>query len=58
MARQPKIENWGLSVGSKVMWLRNDYTKAPQIDQAGNPVIDKAAGAPLCSGFMNGSLVS
>ncbi|WP_026187694.1 AAA family ATPase [Ensifer sp. BR816] len=56
MVRQPKIEDWGLSVGSKVIWLRNDYSKAPQFDAAGNPVTDQATGEPICSGFMNGSL--
>ncbi|MBB3146383.1 exodeoxyribonuclease V alpha subunit [Phyllobacterium trifolii] len=56
MARQRKIENWGLSVGSKVMWLRNDYSKAPQLDEAGNALIDKTTSRPICCGFMNGSL--
>lgn len=56
MVSQPKIEDWGLSVGSKVMWLRNDYSKAPRLDAVGNPVVDKATGEPICSGFMNGSL--
>ncbi|NRQ18464.1 ATP-dependent RecD-like DNA helicase [Ensifer sesbaniae] len=56
MACQPKIEDWGLSVGSRIMWLRNDYSKAPQLDAAGNPQTDKATGEPICSGFMNGSL--
>lgn len=56
MARQPDIEHWGLSVGSKIMWLKNDYSKSPRFDAAGNPVLDKATGEPICSGFMNGSL--
>ncbi|WP_018240390.1 AAA family ATPase [Ensifer sp. BR816] len=56
MARQPKIEDWGLSVGSRIMWLRNDYSKAPRLDAAGNPQADTATGEPICSGFMNGSL--
>lgn len=30
MGKQPEIEDWGLSVGSKVMWLKNDYSKAPR----------------------------
>ncbi|WP_274629030.1 AAA family ATPase [Arvimicrobium flavum] len=56
MARQANIEDWGLSVGSKIMWLKNDYTKSPQLDAAGDPVVDKVTGNPICAGFMNGSL--
>ncbi|MET3757117.1 ATP-dependent exoDNAse (exonuclease V) alpha subunit [Rhizobium binae] len=56
MACQPRIEDWGLSAGSRIMWLRNDYSKAPRLDPAGNPVTDKVTGEPICSGFMNGSL--
>ncbi|MFC0808317.1 AAA family ATPase [Ensifer sp. P24N7] len=56
MARQAKVEDWGLSVGSKIMWLKNDYTKAPQLDPEGMPVLDKVTGDPVCAGFMNGSL--
>jgi exodeoxyribonuclease V alpha subunit len=56
MARQANVDNWGLSVGSKIMWLKNDYTKAPQLDAEGKPVVDKVTGDPICSGFMNGSL--
>ncbi len=56
MARQPNIEDWGLSVGSKVMWLKNDYSKAPRLDADGNPVMDQTTGGPICTGFMNGSL--
>ncbi|WP_234895466.1 ATP-dependent DNA helicase [Sinorhizobium meliloti] len=56
MAPQPDLEDWGLSVGSKIMWLKNDYSKAPQLDADGNPLLDKATGVPICSGFMNGSL--
>lgn len=56
MAPQPDVEDWGLSVGSKIMWLKNDYSKAPQLDADGNPLLDKATGVPICSGFMNGSL--
>ncbi|WP_139813055.1 ATP-dependent DNA helicase [Ensifer aridi] len=56
MSRQPNIDDWGLRVGSKVMWLKNDYSKAPQLDADGNPVFDKATGQAICSGFMNGSL--
>lgn len=45
-----------VAVGSKVLWLRNDYSKAPQLDQDGNPVIDQSTGEPACAGFMNGSI--
>jgi exodeoxyribonuclease V alpha subunit len=56
MARQTKVEDWGLGIGSKVLWLRNDYSKAPRIDLEGKPVIDERTGEPIFSGFMNGSL--
>ncbi|PIO96159.1 ATP-dependent DNA helicase [Pleomorphomonas carboxyditropha] len=56
MARQPLIEDWGLSVGSKVMWLKNDYSKAPRLDPEGNAITDPVSGEPICHGFMNGAL--
>lgn len=56
MGRQPNVEDWGLSVGSKIMWLKNDYSKAPQLDAERKPVLDKVTGDPICAGFMNGSL--
>ncbi|WP_245445378.1 ATP-dependent DNA helicase [Agrobacterium rosae] len=56
MARQANVEDWGLSVGSKIMWLKNDYSKAPELDTEGKPVVDKLTGDPICAGFMNGSL--
>ncbi|WP_337763973.1 AAA family ATPase [Sinorhizobium meliloti] len=56
MNRQPNIDDWGLSVGSKVMWLKNDYSKAPQLDADGNSLVNTATGEAICSGFMNGSL--
>lgn len=56
MARQPNVGDWGLSVGSKVMWLKNDYSKAPQLDPEGNPIFNPATGEPVCMGFMNGAL--
>ena len=56
MANQANVEDWGLSVGSKIMWLKNDYLKAPQLDPDGKPVVDKVTGDPICAGFMNGSL--
>ncbi len=56
MVHQPSIPGWGLSVGSKVMWLRNDYSKAPVMGKDGTPVLDHLTGEPVCRGFMNGSL--
>ena len=56
MAHQPRIHVWGLSVGSKIAWLRNDYSKAPLRDMQGEPVVDPATGKPVCAGFYNGSL--
>ncbi|CAN7357967.1 AAA family ATPase [Neorhizobium tomejilense] len=56
MGKQPNVEDWGLSVGSKIMWLKNDYSKAPQVDADGKSVLDKVTGDPICTGFMNGSL--
>jgi exodeoxyribonuclease V alpha subunit len=56
MVHQAQIPGWGLSVGSKVMWLRNDYAKAPVIGADGQPVLDPTTGEPVCRGFMNGSL--
>jgi exodeoxyribonuclease V alpha subunit len=56
MARQENVEDWGLSVGSKIMWLKNDYSKAPRLDAEGKTVVDKVTGSPICTGFMNGSL--
>jgi exodeoxyribonuclease V alpha subunit len=56
MARQPRIHDWGLSQGSKITWLRNDYSKAPLRDARGEPVLDPATGKPVCAGFYNGSL--
>jgi exodeoxyribonuclease V alpha subunit len=56
MGKQPNVEDWGLSLGSKIMWLKNDYSKAPQLDAEGKPVVEKVTGDPICAGFMNGSL--
>lgn len=56
MGKQPNVEDWGLSVGSKIMWLKNDYSKAPQLDAEGKPVALSTTGDPICAGFMNGSL--
>jgi exodeoxyribonuclease V alpha subunit len=48
MGKQPNVEDWGLSVGPKIMWLKNDYSKAPQLDAEGKPVVDKVTGDPIC----------
>lgn len=56
MARQPRVHDWGLSVGSKVMWLKNDYGKAPLIGEDGEPLLDPVTGDPVFAGFMNGAL--
>ncbi|HVI90617.1 MAG TPA: AAA family ATPase [Dongiaceae bacterium] len=55
-AHQVPIRNWGLCIGSKVMWLRNDYGKAPQRDTSGDPLRDPVSGEPVYAGFMNGAL--
>lgn len=56
MARQPRIHDWGLAVGSKVLWLKNDYGKAPLRDADGTVLVDPLTGEPSCQGFMNGAL--
>lgn len=56
MARQARIRDWGLSAGSKVLWLKNDYRKAPLRDRAGNVVLDPLTNEPTYSGFMNGAI--
>ncbi len=38
------------------MWLKNDYSKSPQLDAEGKPVVVKVTGDPICAEFMNGSL--
>jgi exodeoxyribonuclease V alpha subunit len=56
MARQPKIQdNWGLSIGSKILWLKNNYKKGPLLDQGGNPIKDRDDNI-IYHGFMNGAL--
>lgn len=56
MVHQPQVHDWGLSVGSKITWLRNDYEKAPLKDEEGQQIVDPMTGKPLCTGFMNGAL--
>ena len=56
MAHQERIPGWGLSVGSKVLWLRNDYDKAPVVAEDGTQGVDPETGRPVFAGFMNGAL--
>ena len=56
MASQLPIHDWGLSVGSKVLWLKNDYNKAPLRNDVGKPILNVATGDPIYGGFMNGAL--
>ena len=56
MAGQPKIhDNWGLSIGSKILWLKNNYRKGPLLNQVGTPIKDRD-GNPTYQGVMNGAL--
>jgi exodeoxyribonuclease V alpha subunit len=57
MVHQPRVGQMGVSLGSKLLWLKNDYSKAPFRDAEGDPVLDAATGEPVCAGFMNGALV-
>ena len=54
-SRQEPMHGWGLRLGSKVLWLKNDYDKAPLLDADGQPVVDEA-GEPVRQGFMNGAI--
>jgi exodeoxyribonuclease V alpha subunit len=54
--QQMQIADWGLRVGSKILWLKNDYQKSPIRDSGGNVIIDSKSGKPVCAGFMNGSI--
>lgn len=56
MSRQVPIHNWGLAVGSKLLWLKNDYHKSPVKDSDGQQIVDGLTGQPSYQGFMNGSL--
>lgn len=56
MVHQPRVGQMGVSLGSKLLWLKNDYSKAPFRDAEGDPVLDAATGEPVCAGFMNGAL--
>lgn len=54
-SRQPAMGGWGVGLGSKLLWLRNDYDKAPVLGADGQPVVDDN-GEPLRQGFMNGAI--
>lgn len=56
MSRQLRAERWGLSVGSKVLWLKNDYRKAPLRNDDGSIKVHPRTGVPIYAGLMNGSL--
>ena len=50
MAAQAPVPGWGLLIGSKVTWLRNDYCKSPLVDAEGNAVLDPSDGMPRLRG--------
>lgn len=56
MSRQVLAPGWGLSVGSKVLWLKNDYDKAPVRGADGKVKVDERTGRPETLGLMNGCL--
>lgn len=56
MACQEPVPGWGLSVGSKVMWLHNDYGKSPLRGANGEQLLDPVRGEPMFAGFTNGAL--
>lgn len=55
-SRQVRVPGWGLSVGSKVLWLKNDYAKAPVRAPGGAVKVDAKTGRPETIGLMNGCL--
>ena len=55
-SRQERAAGWGLAVGSKVLWLKNDYDKAPIRDSDGRIKIDPTTGRQEGFGLMNGCL--
>ncbi|MBB3946974.1 exodeoxyribonuclease V alpha subunit [Rhizobium skierniewicense] len=56
MVKQVPVEDWGFHEGSRLIWLKNDYRKAPVVDAKGKAVIDPTTGEPRFNGFFNGSL--
>lgn len=56
MANQKIIDNWGIHVGSKLLWLKNDYSKGYRRGSDGAPILDDETGNPRIDGLMNGSL--
>jgi exodeoxyribonuclease V alpha subunit len=55
-SRQIRAAGWGLSIGSKILWLKNDYDKAPVRDAKGQMQFDARTGRPEALGLMNGCL--
>lgn len=56
VSRQQRAKGWALSVGSKVIWLKNDYRKAPVREEDGSVKLDPKTGEPRFAGLMNGSI--
>ncbi|HEX6705322.1 MAG TPA: AAA family ATPase [Albitalea sp.] len=56
MSRQVHAPGWGMSVGSKILWLKNDYQKAPLRTADGSIQLDPKSGDPVFAGLMNGCL--
>jgi exodeoxyribonuclease V alpha subunit len=56
MVHQRQIANWGVHVGSRLLWLKNDYNKAPRLDADGGVASDPTSGLPIMDGFMNGAI--
>ncbi|WP_312607892.1 ATP-dependent DNA helicase [Agrobacterium pusense] len=56
MIRQRPILDWGFHEGSRLIWMKNDYRKAPVVDAKGKAVIDPLVGEPQYKGFFNGAL--
>ena len=48
MAEQPRIRNWGLGVGSRMLWVKNDYDRPTGRTGAG--------GEEIVATLMNGTL--
>lgn len=40
MVHQRQIADWGVHIGSRLLWLQNDNSKAPRRDDDGNVVVD------------------
>ena len=51
---QPDMPGWGLRLGSRVVWLKNDYGKGPLLRPDGTASLN-SDGSPRYRGFMNGA---